>query len=55
MAGRWGDGYCDDDLNTPECAFDGSKNGLRGDCCPDEAGQNKKWYKNCMVCATFSR
>merc|ERR1712183_704811 len=41
----WGDKYCDDFMNTPECGFDG------GDCCPDRQTMNQGFWNNyCTAC-----
>jgi len=45
---KWGDGWCDSALNTPECGYDG------GDCCyttqaeRDTSGENGVEYMNCL-------
>ena len=35
------DTFCDDELNTPECNYDG------GDCCVQ---RNEDWHKYCTAC-----
>ena len=38
----WGDKYCDDEMNTEGCEYDG------GDCCQDNPTPN--WNAFCSIC-----